>query len=67
MSKNNKKDTSREVNISTKVHTDKSKSKVNGGVFVYTGAISLGQLATSLNIPSSDIMLTKGEDICPAQ
>ena len=53
---NNKKDTSREVNISTKVHTDKVKSKVNGGVFVYTGAISVAQLAQALNIPSSDII-----------
>ena len=54
--KNQKKDVSREVNISTKVHGDKTKTKVNGGVFVYTGAISVAQLATSLNIPSSDII-----------
>ena len=54
--KNNKKDTTREVNISTKVHSDKAKTKVNGGVFVYTGAISVAQLAQALNISSSDII-----------
>ena len=53
---NNKKDNSREVNISTKVHSDKTKTKVNGGVFVYTGAISVAQLAQALNINSSDII-----------
>lgn len=54
--KNNKKDTTREVNISTKVHSDKAKTKVNGGVFVYTGAISVAQLAQALNISPSDII-----------
>ena len=53
---NNKKDNSREVNISTKVHSDKAKTKVNGGVFVYTGAISVAQLAQALNINPSDII-----------
>jgi len=46
----------RETNVSTKVSTDKIKSKVNGGVFVYTGALSTGDLAKSLNIQSSDII-----------
>ena len=43
MAKNNKNNYSaRETNVSTKVKSDRSKSKVNGGVFVYTGAISAG-------------------------
>ena len=46
----------RETNVSTKVKTDKVKSKVNGGVFVYTGAISVGELATALNITSGEII-----------
>ena len=46
----------RETNVSTKVSADKTKSKVNGGVFVYTGAISVNELAKSLNVQSSDII-----------
>ena len=41
----------RETNVSTKVTGDKTRTKVNGGVFVYTGAISTGELAKTLNIP----------------
>lgn len=46
----------RETNVSTKVSADKTKSKVNGGVFIYTGAISTGELSKSLNIPVGDII-----------
>jgi len=46
----------RETNVSTKVSAAKTTSKVNGGVFVYTGAISTGELAKSLNVQSSDII-----------
>ena len=46
----------RETNVSTKVSADKTKTKVNGGVFVYTGAISTGELAKSLNVPLGDII-----------
>ena len=46
----------RETNVSTKVSADKTKTKVNGGVFIYTGAISTNELAKSLNIPLSDII-----------
>ena len=56
MGKNNKKTFERETNVSTKVSADKTKTKVNGGVFVYTGAISVNELAKSLNIQSSDII-----------
>ena len=56
MGKNNKKTFERETNVSTKVTADKTKTKVNGGVFVYTGAISTGELAKALNIPLGDII-----------
>ena len=46
----------RETNVSTKVTGDKTRTKVNGGVFVYTGAISTGELAKTLNIPLGDII-----------
>ena len=46
----------RETNVSTKVSADKTRTKVNGGVFVYTGAISTGELSKSLNIPLGDII-----------
>ena len=46
----------RETNVSTKVSADKTRTKVNGGVFVYTGAISTGELAKALNIPLGDII-----------
>ena len=58
MGKNNKKQFNgqRETNVSTKVSADKTKTKVNGGVFVYTGAISTGELSKALNIPLGDII-----------
>ncbi len=58
MAKGNKKpfNGQRETNVSTKVNADKTKTKVNGGVFVYTGAISTGELSKSLNIPLGDII-----------
>ncbi len=58
MGKNNKKQFNgqRETNVSTKVSVDKIKTKVNGGVFVYTGAISTGELSKTLNIPLGDII-----------
>ena len=46
----------RETNVSTKVNADKTKTKVNGGVFVYTGAISTGELSKTLNIPLGDVI-----------
>ena len=54
--KNNKPNYSREANVSTKVTSDKVRTKVNGGVFIYTGAISVGELSKSLNIPVGDII-----------
>ena len=54
--KNFKPNNQRETNVSTKVRADKVKSKVNGGVFVYTGAISTNELAEKLNVPVSDII-----------
>ena len=46
----------RETNVSTKVNADKTRTKVNGGVFIYTGAISAGELAKSLNVPLGEII-----------
>ena len=54
--KNNKPAYNREANVSTKVTTDKVRTKVNGGVFTYTGAITVGELSKSLNIPVGDII-----------
>ena len=51
---NNKFD--RETNVSTKVNASKTKAKINGGVFVYTGMISTGELSKSLNVPVGDII-----------
>ena len=57
MGKNNKNNFSnRETNVSTKVKADRTKSKVNGGVFVYTGAISAGELAKTINVPLGDVI-----------
>ena len=57
MGKNNKKPGfNREANVSTKVTSDKVRTKVNGGVFTYTGAITVGELSKSLNIPVGDII-----------
>lgn len=46
----------REVNVSTKVRTDKVKTKINGGVFIYTGAISAAELAKTLDVQVSEII-----------
>ena len=46
----------RVTNVSTKISADKTKTKVNGGVFVYTGAISTNELSKSLNVPVGDII-----------
>ena len=51
---NNKFD--RETNVSTKVNASKTKAKINGGVFIYTGMISTGELSKSLNVPVGDII-----------
>ena len=57
MGKNNKNNSNtRETNVSTKVRNDKVKTKVNGGVFVYTGAISAGELAKTINVPIGDVI-----------
>ena len=56
MGKNNKQRFERETNVSTKINADKVRTKVNGGVFVYTGAISVNELSNSLNIPASEII-----------
>ena len=57
MGKNNKNNNSaRETNVSTKVRNDRVKTKVNGGVFVYTGAISAGELAKTINVPIGDVI-----------
>ena len=57
MSKKNKNfNSSRETNVSTKVSADKVKTKVNGGVFIYTGAISTGELAKAIDIPLGEII-----------
>ncbi len=52
----NKPSYNREANVSTKVTTDKVRTKVNGGVFIYAGAISVGELSKSLNVPVGDII-----------
>ena len=54
--KNNKPGYNREANVSTKVSSDKVRTKVNGGVFTYTGAITVGELSKSLNVPVGDII-----------
>lgn len=60
MSKKNKNFSSnnkqRETNVSTKVNAEKTKTKVNGGVFIYTGAISAGELSKSLDVPLGEII-----------
>jgi len=54
--KNDKKDFSRESNVSTKISANKTHAKVNGGVFVYAGPITTAELAKNLNIQVSDII-----------
>lgn len=56
MAKKNNSTQERKVNVSTKVSSSKTTSKVNNGVFVYTGAISVNELAKSLNIMPSEII-----------
>ena len=56
MGKNNNKNFDRETNVSTKVKADKVRTKVNGGVFTYTGAITVGELSKTLEIPVGDII-----------
>ena len=57
MGKNNKNNFSnRETNVSTKVKADRTKTKVNGGVFVYTGAITTGELAKTINVPLGEVI-----------
>lgn len=46
----------RETNVSTKVNASKATAKIKDAVFVYTGAISTGELAKNLNIQASDII-----------
>ena len=61
----NKKNTNKNKNESARVsnvpHFDKNKkngpsTKVNGGVFKYTGEVTVGELAKQLNLNSSDII-----------
>ena len=54
--KNKKPGFQRESNVSTKVNADKVRTKVNGGVFIYTGNISVSELSKSLNVPVGDII-----------
>jgi len=56
MGKMNNKTFDRESNVSTKVKVDKVRTKVNGGVFTYTGAITVGELSKTLEIPVGDII-----------
>lgn len=56
MGKKPNKRNDRETNVSTRVNADKTKTKVNGGVFVYTGAITTGELAKALNISVGEII-----------
>ena len=46
----------RKVNVSTKVTSNKATTKLSNGVFVYTGAISIAELAKSLDILPSEII-----------
>ena len=55
--KNKKSKGSRVSNIPTHGRNNKAEvNKVNGGVFVYTGKITVGQLAKELNIPATNII-----------
>ena len=48
----------RETNVSTKVTAGKTRTKVNGGVFIYTGAISVNELSKALDVPVGEIIKT---------
>lgn len=55
--KKNKNKNTRVSNIPVNKGTNKNEfNKVNGGVFVYTGNISVAQLAKELNIPATNII-----------
>ena len=56
--KNFNQSNARETNVSTKVSATKTRTKVNGGVFIYTGAISTGELSKALDVPVGDIIKT---------
>ena len=46
----------REANIVSKNNKKNEANKVNGGVFVYTKALTVGELAKELNILPSEII-----------
>ncbi|MCD8203716.1 MAG: translation initiation factor IF-2 [Coprobacillus sp.] len=46
----------RESNVSLSVKVDKARMKINGGVFVYSGDISVTELSKALNVPVNDII-----------
>jgi translation initiation factor IF-2 len=46
----------RKSNVSTKVSSNKTSTKVNNGVFVYNGAISVAEVAKTLNVLPSEII-----------
>ena len=54
--KNNKNKQQRASNILTKEQQRNETNKVNGGVFVFTKALTVGELAKELNIQASDII-----------
>ena len=54
----NKNANARETNVSTKVSANKTRTKVNGGVFIYTGAISTSELSKALDVPVGEIIKT---------
>ena len=58
MGQNNKKknNSNRVSNIPQNFKQKDQINKVNGGVFVYTGDINVGELAKQLNVNSSDII-----------
>ena len=58
MGQNNKKNnhSNRVSNIPQNFKQKDQINKVNGGVFVYTGDITVGELAKQLNVNSSDII-----------
>ena len=58
MGQNNKKknNSNRVSNIPQNFKQKDQINKVNGGVFVYTGDITVGELAKQLNVNSSDFL-----------
>ncbi len=55
-SKYTTKNQDRESNVSLNVHSDKARAKVNSGVFLYSGDISVNELSKALNVPVNDII-----------